>query len=1271
MGTLVREARELNLRLFLTIWLVAAVICRVQFSCAATPVTSTLIEDFESGGLGNAVSVTTLNSAAGGSANTAISNTVESGSKRLRLTDSDGGYNGCVLTFPNAITAAGNYIVTAEVKVDNSSAAISSFGMGVALGSPSTAKVSDTHGGYVMNLTGSGDAALGYQTIGASLNVTGSVFPQNLTIYFGTNPTGNNYSAPAADGTFRFGHRTNASTWPSGSSNAVYMDNIKITGPGNFGEDRHFWISAGNSYCNLAQVQLDIDVAQKNHFNCVDILARFRSDAYYVPHRDFNTYPNPEPYGTLVSGGTPGPANDPLQYLIDHCHELGMKAYISFSCFLATPNDTYPAYLPSGSATWIYNAGTPRLQVSADSSEGVWADVGRADVRAHCINVMQDIVQNYDIDGVIFDRIRYEHNDYGYNPTAITDLGYAPGTVPAPTNATFVDRRRKAVTKYLHDAYVSATTQKPWMVVGTVPIVYFTSFSDTYSDVFQFWPQWTAEPTANRIISFGAEDCIQPQFYRTIGTYQGYNSIYLDLARYGDLSSYSLDYGLMPGSNVHLCPLFYHPSAGSTPQSSLNAMDLCDARNKEANGGGIYSADTVRSDIHLIRTTPTLCNASDILADAVPNADFLMKAGYDNTAPNALSGITATPNGSLGVNLSWAAPSAAADGETATRFLVYRGTQPGVKQYYATLRNKAVTVSATSYLDTVPASGNYYYSIVPVDDYNNRGAATEYGPVNVTGTAASSTPSAPSNVKAVACGNVVYVTWNDNSGIERTFDLQRDGITIATLGENMAAYTDNNVAAGSHTYGVRATNSFGNSSFASASAVTAANTLAAPTASGSNASGYASLTFSSAASTRSGFEILRSTVSGGPYTQVATVGPAITTYLDAVPSPGTYYYRVRVFNGTAISLYSTELTLNLGPPTEPAAPSGLNAAVNISTVDLTWTDNSSNETGFDIRRSATSGGPYTSIGTTGQNVASFTDTSPLAGTSYYIVVATNGVGDSPPSNEAVAVLATPNPPTGLAAHISGSNVGLTWTDNSNNETGFAVFRSSTSGGPYNQVLTTSSNVTATTESSVPTGTWYYVVRAFNGIGNSAYSNQVAVSVFYVSDIIVESRLPGGAVNGAPAYQESSGFGSWNNTTAKSLATGLVGTGGRYTGTGSLGAYAIFAPTIVTEGFYDVFITCPNATNGPNVGSPGAGFQIVHNGTDVTGTVDIVRTNSLVADTWFPLASSVHFDIGTGGYVKVTNNNTSSADSLNRFDMDAVKFAFVSPAPVAVSKFSVE
>jgi len=45
-----------------------------------------------------------------------------------------------------------------------------------------------------------------------------------------------------------------------------------------------------------------------------------------------------------------------------------------------------------------------------------------------------------------------------------------------------------------------------------------------------------------------------------------------------------------------------------------------------------------------------------------------------------------------------------------------------------------------------------------------------------------------------------------------------------------------------------------------------------------------------------GYQVLRGTANGGPYTQVATVTPAsTTTYQDTVPLPGIYYYVLRTY----------------------------------------------------------------------------------------------------------------------------------------------------------------------------------------------------------------------------------------------------------------------------------------------------------------------------------------------------------------------------------------
>ncbi|MCC6547294.1 family 10 glycosylhydrolase [Candidatus Sumerlaeota bacterium] len=707
-------------------------------------VTTSVLQNFEDGSVGGAIAATTGNSSTGGATNSIATNVDETGSLRLRMTDPDGSYNGLVMTMTGVFSEPGNYIITADVKVNNSASIIDSFGMAGVVGGPTTTKVSDVNAGYVMNLPQNTTtaAALGYQTIGCAVQVpAGGTFPKNLTLYFGTDPSRGNFaSLPANDGNFNGGHRSLATTWTS-SANAVYIDNIKKIGPGNYGEERHFWISIGDNYTNLTNLNSQIQSAKNNGFNAVDILARYRTNRYYRANRDYSTYSNPEPFGSGASN-----SNDPIQAAIDKCHELGMRAYVSWSCFLATDSSTYPGILPAGSITYTYNnSGLPVPQTN--NGEGLWADVGRADVRAHVINVLMDFVQNYDIDGVIFDRIRYDSSSYGYNPVALQEMGYAVHNpfqagdpIPSTSNAAFRDRRREAVTTFLHDAYVSVTNLKPWIVVGTVPIAYGDGLNDTYNSVFQSWPKWSSIPTENRVISFGAEDLIQPQFYRlasSSGSNQApaANQRLMQKAAFGDVAAFNLDYGLMPGSNVMIAPLFYHPNSGDSAQSAANAQNICDTRQLAypMNGWGLYAATRTLTDISLIRNSSTTSCGTDVMALTVPLPDFLMKENYDNTPPNGITDLSSDNNTADVITLSWSTPSPAADGEIPTRYLIYRSTTTPVRQYYANLVNRNYVVSGSTFADSTSTgmvSGNsYYYLVVAVDDYNNKATSNQIGPV--------------------------------------------------------------------------------------------------------------------------------------------------------------------------------------------------------------------------------------------------------------------------------------------------------------------------------------------------------------------------------------------------------------------------------------------------------------------------------------------------------------------------------------------------------------
>ncbi len=211
---------------------------------------------------------------------------------------------------------------------------------------------------------------------------------------------------------------------------------------------------------------------------------------------------------------------------------------------------------------------------------------------------------------------------------------------------------------------------------------------------------------------------------------------------------------------------------------------------------------------------------------------------------------------------------------------------------------------------------------------------------------------------------------------------------------------------------------------------------------------------------------------------------------------------------------------------------------------------------------------------------------------------------------------------------------------------------------------------AVTTGSLVTATY---VDADTGGGNPGTATTTA-TVVPPATIIIESVRPDNTVNGPPDYTESVGANTWGYTSAKSPAPGLVAPRGRYTGNNAQGAYAVFTPDILSPGSYDVQITLPTAAVGVNNHSPGAGLLIQHDGPDITGpSFDLSRFNTALEGKWFTLATGVKFARGRAGSVRITNNHTGTADSGNRFDMDAVRFVFIAPAdvPVSVSRWGVE
>ncbi|MRX46024.1 fibronectin type III domain-containing protein [Pedobacter puniceum] len=182
--------------------------------------------------------------------------------------------------------------------------------------------------------------------------------------------------------------------------------------------------------------------------------------------------------------------------------------------------------------------------------------------------------------------------------------------------------------------------------------------------------------------------------------------------------------------------------------------------------------------------------------------------------------------------------------------------------------------------------------------------------------------------------------------------------------------------------------------------------------------------------------------------------------------------------------------------TPPAAPSNLTAtAVSSSQINLSWTDNSNNETKFYVQQSNDGGTTWFGIGNPAANATSLSVTALNANTSYSFRVRSeiDASRKSAYSNTATATTtgAVPNAPSNLTATAaSASSITLSWQDNSSNETKFYVQRSSDNGATWVGLGNPAANATSFTATGLSANTpyWFRVRSEIDANSKSPYSN---------------------------------------------------------------------------------------------------------------------------------------------------------------------------------------
>jgi fimbrial isopeptide formation D2 family protein/uncharacterized repeat protein (TIGR01451 family) len=173
-------------------------------------------------------------------------------------------------------------------------------------------------------------------------------------------------------------------------------------------------------------------------------------------------------------------------------------------------------------------------------------------------------------------------------------------------------------------------------------------------------------------------------------------------------------------------------------------------------------------------------------------------------------------------------------------------------------------------------------------------------------------------------------------------------------------------------------------------------------------SGQVAVAYSSALVASGGKTPYTFSITSGSLPTGLTLNRTTGAIIGTPTAAGTFSFTAKVVDSTSGTAQTASASCSITVAPLPA-PASLTATAGDKAVLLAW-NAAAGAASYNVKRSATSGGPsYTTI-KTGVSTTSFTDTKLVNGTTYYYVVsAVNGANESPNSVQASATAGLPSP----------------------------------------------------------------------------------------------------------------------------------------------------------------------------------------------------------------------------------------------------------------------
>ncbi len=432
-----------------------------------------------------------------------------------------------------------------------------------------------------------------------------------------------------------------------------------------------------------------LDEHQKSGINAILLQVRPASDAFYGRGRELWSR-----FLTGKQGLAPAPYYDPLEFAVNEAHKRGMELHAWFNPYRASTtlasSDISREHISREHPEWFFNYAGRKL-----------FNPGLPEVRAYIIQVILDVVRNYDIDGVHFDDYFYpypERNQVIQDKETFAKYGAEFTNID--------DWRRHNVDILIHTLADSIHAAKRYVKFGISPFGIWRNRSqdpegsessglDSYGTLYADTRKWIRE---------GWVDYINPQIYFPL---------YYRVAPFEKLVDWWSNNTF--GKHLYIGHAAYRATErrpGWNDWRQIPDQIRYVRQNNRVQGSVFFSSKSVTSNFAGIQDS---LRNDFYRYPALPPQMLWLDAIPPQSPLNLQANITANR-----VSLKWGEPIKARDGETAYGYVIYRFPSDGrIDIEDASKIIKISFENSTSFTDEVARPGMYFYVVTAIDRLKN------------------------------------------------------------------------------------------------------------------------------------------------------------------------------------------------------------------------------------------------------------------------------------------------------------------------------------------------------------------------------------------------------------------------------------------------------------------------------------------------------------------------------------------------------------------------